>query len=384
VEAGYPEREPEVWGEDSKLVAVLGEQGAREFRALFDAFPEAVGVLWALRDDDGAIRDFAFGYGNPTMLRRSGLPPSTADRLTLLEALPRIRGSRAFDAYVRVCDSGEPWVTEVVYDTPFGEGYMLGTFVHRAARLGDGLVVFLHDVTDERRMENELRGYAHLVAHDLSEPLAGIALLVTVLEQAGDEPPDPQVLRELRATADRARQLIDGVLLYADSGELRVADVALQQVVEDVAEDLRHRLAQEEATLNVGTLPDVRADPRQVRRVLQNLVHNALKFRGPEPPLIEISAAVENEEWVLTVRDNGIGVGAEHASRVFDMFNRVDREAEGVGIGLAVCRRIVEAHGGRIWVEPNPGAGSAFRFTLPYEAQGQAGSTAIDAASSTK
>ncbi len=163
-----------------------------------------------------------------------------------------------------------------------------------------------------------------------------------------------------------------------------MADVALQQVVEDVAEDLRHRLAQEEATLNVGTLPDVRADPRQVRRVLQNLVHNALKFRGPEPPLIEISAAVENEEWVLTVRDNGIGVGAEHASRVFDMFNRVDREAEGVGIGLAVCRRIVEAHGGRIWVEPNPGAGSAFRFTLPYEAQGRAGSAAIDAASSTK
>jgi len=175
--------EPEPWGEDPKLVELLGGPGATGFRALFDGFPEAVGVLWALRDADGRIVDFTFGYGNPSILRAFRLTPATRDRYTLLEALPRMRGARAFDTYVRVCESGEPWVHEVTYDTPFGDGYMLGTFVQRTAKLGDGLVNFLTDVTAERRMEGELRSYANVVAHDLNEPIAGIALLVGLLER---------------------------------------------------------------------------------------------------------------------------------------------------------------------------------------------------------
>ena len=164
--------EPEHWGEDPKLVELLGGRGAVEFRALLDGFPDAVGVLWALRDAGGRIVDFAFGYGNPAMLRAFRLPAATRERYTLLEALPRMRGSRAFDAYVRVCESGESWVREVTYDTPFGDGYMLGTFMNRTAKLGDGVVNFLTDVTEQRRMEAELRNYAHVVAHDLNEPVA--------------------------------------------------------------------------------------------------------------------------------------------------------------------------------------------------------------------
>ena len=168
----------EPWGEDPKLVEVLGTQGAEEFRAWLDGFPDPVGVLWSMRDDAGRIVDYSFGYGNPSMLRAFRLPAATRDRYTLLEALPRMRGSRAFDAYVEVCETGKPWVYEVTYDTPFGDGYMLGTWTHRAAKLGDGLVNFLTDVTEQRRMEAELRSYADVVAHDLSEPIAGIATLV--------------------------------------------------------------------------------------------------------------------------------------------------------------------------------------------------------------
>ena len=164
----------EPWGDDPKLDELLGVQGAVEFRALLDGFPDAVGVLWALRDARGRIVDFAFGYGNPTMLRAFRLPAATRERYTLLEALPRMRGSRAFDSYVRVCESGEPWVKEVTYDTPFGDGYRLGTFVNRTAKLGDGIVNFLTDVTEQRRMEAELRSYAAAVAHDFSQPVAGI------------------------------------------------------------------------------------------------------------------------------------------------------------------------------------------------------------------
>jgi signal transduction histidine kinase len=355
----------ERWGDDPKLVALLGEQGAAGFRALFDGFPELVGVLWALRDSDGQIKDFAFGYGNPSMMRSFRIPPETRDRYTLLEALPRMRASRAFDAYVRTCDDGVPWVEEISYDTPFGDGYMLGTFALRTAKLGDGLMVFLTDVTEQRRMETDLRGYADVVAHDLREPVANMALLVRLLERSAEEPPRADVLEMLRDGIERSQELIDAVLAYARMGELTPERVRLDDLMGRVADDLRSSLDEADATMEVGELPEVRCDPRQLRRVLQNLVGNAVKFRGDAPPHIQVSAERRGEEWVVTVRDNGVGVDPDQATRIFGMFSRVDSEANGVGIGLAVCRRVVEAHGGHIWVERADGGGSAFRFTLP-------------------
>ncbi len=353
------------WGADPKLVSLLGAQGAAEFRALFDGYPDPVGILWALRDLEGTIVDFAFGYGNLAMMAGFRLPAATPDRYTLLEALPGMHDSNAFRSYVEVCQSGIPWVDEVTYDTPFGDGYMLGTFVQRVARLGDGLIVFLDDVTDKRRMEAELQAYANLVAHDLSEPLASMALLVSLLERRSDVPPAPDVLMQLRASAARARELVEGVLTYARSGELEIGSAPLGRVMAEVAEDLRPALHDAACELTVGDLPVVEGDARQLRRVLQNLVANAIRFRGTEPVRIEVSADRDQREWVVTVRDNGLGVAPENATRIFGMFARLDPGSEGIGVGLAVCRRIVEAHGGRIWVEPSPVRGSAFRFTLP-------------------
>jgi len=353
----------ERWGDDPKLRSLLGDQGAGGFRALFDGFPDLVGILWAIRADDGEIADFAFGYGNPAMLRAFRISFETAERYTLLEALPQMRGSRALAAYVRTCDEGEPWFKEVTYDTPFGDGYMLGTFDHRTAKLGDGVMVFLTDVTEQRRMEAELSSYADVVAHDLREPIANMALLVRLLEQSSDQPPSSEVLELLRSGIDRSQELIEAILGYARMGELQRERVPLGELLAEVAEDLRPRLA--EARLSVGELPEVEADPRQLRRVFQNLIGNAVKFRGEAPPAIEVSALPGREEWVISVCDNGVGVAHEESTRIFGMFSRVNGEGEGVGIGLAVCRRIVEAHGGRIWVEPAEGGGSAFRFTLP-------------------
>ena len=355
------------WGDDPKLRALLGDQGAAGFRALFDGFPELVGVLWALRDDQGEIRDFAFGYGNPAMLRAFRISPETASRYTLLEALPRMRDSRALAAYVRTCDEGEPWFKEVTYDTPFGDGYMLGTFASRTAKLGDGLVVFLTDITEERHMADELSSYADVVAHDLRQPMANMSLLVRVLEQSAGKPPRPDVLETLRSSLERSQELVEAILGYARMGELQSETVCLNRLVEDVAEDLGPALSEAGATLSVGDLPEVECDPRQLRRVFQNLVGNAVKFRAGAAPLVEVSAVRGSAEWVVTVRDNGVGVEPDEARRIFGMFSRGDPEADGVGIGLAVCRRIVEAHQGHIWVEPAPGGGSAFRFTLPAD-----------------
>ncbi len=353
----------DVWGEDPRLVDALGERGAAGFRSLFDVFPDLVGVLWAIRDDQGRVVDFRFGYGNPAMLRAFRIPPAQAERYTLLEALPRMGGGRSFNAYVNVCETGQVWVHEVTYDTPFGDGYMLGTFIERSAKLGDGVVNFLTDVTAQRRMEAELRSYAHVVAHDLSAPISSIGMLVAMLERRAEEPPSAGVLRQLRAGTERARDLVDGVLVYARAGELTTEQVALERLMAEVADDLAPTL--EDARLEIGALPEVEGDPRQLRRVLQNLLANAVKYRGPDSPRIEVSALRDTEEWVVTMRDNGVGVDPAQATRIFGMFSRAHPEIEGVGIGLAVCRRIVEAHGGRIWVEAPEGGGSAFRFTLP-------------------
>jgi signal transduction histidine kinase len=183
------------------------------------------------------------------------------------------------------------------------------------------------------------------------------------------------VLHELRASTDRARELIEGVLAYARSGELTRELVSLNDVVSDVETDLRGAIDAAGATLVVEDLPTVSGDPAQLRRVLQNLVGNALKFRGDDAPRIDVCAERREREWVVTVRDNGVGIAREHSGRIFGMFSRVERRVEGSGIGLAVCRRVVEAHGGHIWVEPADGGGSAFRFTLPVAPSAYAASS---------
>ena len=139
---------------------------------------------------------------------------------------------------------------------------MLGTFAQRTARIGDGLIVFLTDVTDERRMEEELRSYADVVAHDLREPITGLAPPGGAARAAGRRAAAPDVLDLMRASTERARALIDGVLLYARAGELRRERVALGAVMDEVAEDLRPRLDAAGATLDVGALPEVDGDAR--------------------------------------------------------------------------------------------------------------------------
>ena len=134
---------PASWDDDPKLVALLGEQGTRALRALFDAFPDAIGLLWSIRDDAGRIVDFDFGYGNPEIMRLFDLPRSQTGRYTLLEALPEMRDDGSFAQYVRVCDTGEPFVDEITYDTRFGEGWIRGTLLRRTAKLGDGLLVLV-------------------------------------------------------------------------------------------------------------------------------------------------------------------------------------------------------------------------------------------------
>src|SRR5437867_10125931 len=167
------------------------------------------------------------------------------------------------------------------------------------------------------------------------------------------------------------QDLINALLNYSRVGTRgrEFVPTDLSEAVREVLDTLRITIEKEGAEVDVETLPIVQADPTQMRQIFQNLIGNALKFRGAEPPRIQVSARREGKHWVLSVSDNGIGIDREYVERIFVIFQRLhgrDRYP-GTGIGLAICRKIVERHGGRIWVESEPGRGSRFFFTMPAE-----------------
>lgn len=168
----------------------------------------------------------------------------------------------------------------------------------------------------------------------------------------------------------RMQTMIDDLLRYARAGtdDLRPERVELRAVVDAALRDVESAVIETGATIEVGELPEVRADSGQLERVFQNLLGNAMKYAPPDVlPHVTIATRALDDAWELTVADNGIGIAAEDAERAFEMFARVGARSEqhGTGLGLAIARRIVERHGGRLWVEPRAGGGSVFRLTLP-------------------
>ncbi len=223
------------------------------------------------------------------------------------------------------------------------------------------------------RSNRELQDFASIAAHDLQEPLRKILTFGDRLKsKCGDLlPPDGRdYLDRMLNAAARMRTLIDDLLSYSrvHSGARAFAKVDLNEVVKGVLSDLEVRIEQTGARINVGPLPDVEADESQMRQVFQNVIGNALKFHKPDvPPEIEVSARQEDDKWIISVRDNGIGFDERHRERIFSIFQRLHgrNEYEGTGVGLAVARRIVERHGGTITATSRPGHGSTFFIQLP-------------------
>uniref|UniRef100_A0A7D5KB63 histidine kinase n=1 Tax=Natrinema halophilum TaxID=1699371 RepID=A0A7D5KB63_9EURY len=169
--------------------------------------------------------------------------------------------------------------------------------------------------------------------------------------------------------AERMREMIDGLLEYArvETRGDPLEPVELNEVLDDVRTDLQLQIEESDARIEVGSLPQVSGDEGQLCQVFQNLVANAIEYSGDEPPRVAVSAERNGSMWRISVHDEGIGIDSDETDRVFEVFQRLHShdEFEGTGIGLALCRRIVERHGGGIWVDSKPGEGSTFSFTLP-------------------
>jgi signal transduction histidine kinase len=223
------------------------------------------------------------------------------------------------------------------------------------------------------RSNEELDRFAAVTSHDLQAPLATISMYVQLLEarHGKDLGSATQLVDGISSATGHARELIRGLLEYsrAGRGELRRERVNTERIVSEVLDVLAAPIEEARATVEVGEMPVVPADHRNIAQVFQNLIANAVKFSEGEPH-VKVSASRVDGAWWFSVSDNGIGMEPSKAEEIFEPFHRLHGEGEypGTGIGLAVCERIVEQHGGRIWAESEPGKGSTFRFTLPAEA----------------
>jgi light-regulated signal transduction histidine kinase (bacteriophytochrome) len=221
------------------------------------------------------------------------------------------------------------------------------------------------------RSNEELQRFATVASHDLREPLRVVSGFADLLARRhGDElgHEGKRFVEAITGGVARMDEMISDLLAYARAGraDQPLEPVDANEVVADALHALQRALEDSGADVEVDRLPMVNGNPAALRQLFQNLVANAIKFVDNPPPRVRIWAAEVPEGWRFTMRDNGIGIEAEQAERIFGMFTRLHgaERYPGTGVGLAVCQRIVDVHGGRIWVEPAPGGGSQFMFTI--------------------
>jgi PAS domain S-box-containing protein len=226
---------------------------------------------------------------------------------------------------------------------------------------------------DLERSNRELEQFAYVVSHDLQEPVRTVKNWLGLLEDRYRGEMDERAERYIDHAVDGARRMQEMIRALLDLSRVgtrgqELAPTDLEVVLGRTLRSLRRVIEDADAQVTCDSLPTVMADRAQLAQVFQNLVANAIKFRREGvPPRVHVSAKRQGDEWVFSVADNGIGIDPQQTERIFEVFQRLhtDEEYPGLGMGLALCKRIVERHGGRIWVESEPGQGSMFCFTLP-------------------
>lgn len=227
-------------------------------------------------------------------------------------------------------------------------------------------------IGDLQASNYEMGRFVWVASHDLQEPLRNVITQVELLERRAKSALDERARGHASAAvqaASRLQTLVNDLLVHAASGkETDFVETSLDDALSEAVQDLNTAIIETGARIKASALPRVNGDSVMLRRVFQNLISNALKFREADsPPMIDISAEQSGNDWIVSVGDDGLGVAPEYRERIFGLFQRIHARDEypGSGIGLATCKKIVELHGGRIWVEAAPGGGSIFRFTIP-------------------
>lgn len=346
-------------------------------------------VTVVITDREGTIQ-----YVNPAFTRITGFASEE-----VIGENPRVlksgeHGREFYEDMWKTIASGEVWQGTICNRKKDASLYWEQAWIAPVSDAEGGISNFVavkQDITERRRYQEaleektrelarsnaELEQYGYVISHDLQEPLRTITGFLGLIERGYGERLDGQGTEYLSFAltgAKRMSQMIHDLLDHSrivTKGKRPVATESGACLAEALA-NLEAAAQEAGAVITQGTLPEVTADPSQLTRLFQNLVGNALKYRDPVRPLrIDIAAERLADKWVFSIRDNGIGIEPRQFERVFKVFQRLHSASEypGTGIGLANCRKIVERHGGRIWIESTPGTGSTFFFSLPVKGE---------------
>lgn len=357
-------------------------QASAQFEVIFQAMPEVVLFTNLKRD---------IVLTNPALCRIFGYTPADvlghSSELLYVDAVvyQTLRRNRS--------ENGDSAVPSTPFEAEYRRkdgttftGETIGAAVKDSRGEVLGYLELVRDISSRKQAERDLhqhaqmlkqrnadlQQFAYVASHDLQEPLRMIAGHLQLLSKRYREHLDEKAQSYIHFAVDGAQRmqaLINGLLAYSriETQAEPFKPVDLNATLNQVTADLQRQIGETAATISHDELPTVCADEIQCRQLLQNLISNALKFRGSEPPRIHLSARTEKGSWVIGISDNGIGIKPEYHRRIFQIFQRLHTRQEyaGEGLGLAICQRIVEHHGGQMWLESEYGAGTTFIFSLP-------------------
>ncbi|OCQ94324.1 hybrid sensor histidine kinase/response regulator [Oscillatoriales cyanobacterium USR001] len=354
----------------------LLQQSQSLLMSILNSSLDRIAAFLAVRDNQGNIVDFQWILVNKTVENSWALNSDNLVGKYLLKELPQHRKNGLFDLYVSVVETGEPLDTEFYYEQEkFGACWLQIV----AVKLNDGLAVTSRNITERKQAEQELarsnaelEQFAYVASHDLQAPLSIIASYAQLLKERYKDKLDANGIKfidKMIKGSMRMQCLIDDLLEYSrvsrQSKDFEVIDCNF--VFEEACANLQLTIRRNGVQISCCNLPKIVGNSSQMVQVFQNLIGNAIKYRREEDPIIDVRVQCRESNWLFSVKDNGIGIDSQYSERIFQIFQRLHTQEEytGTGIGLAICQKIIECHGGRIWVESELGSGSTFYFTLP-------------------
>jgi PAS domain S-box-containing protein len=383
---------PVVWEGDVAVQAVIRDISERKnaesvireseakYRSLFETMSEGVALHEIICDDRGEPVDYRYLEANRVFETLTGLDRKGIVGKQASEVMPGLDPS-----WIRTCGTVALTGTPMRFEKPFTlleRQYEVRAYSPAPRQFA----LLFNDITERtkaegelaqriaelRRSNQDLEQFAYVASHDLQEPLRNVTLFSQLfLKKYGGTltKEGKEYLDFVIDGSSRMSRLIYDLLDYSrvtTRGEPFIP-VDLNGAVTEACTNLQLRIQESGASITTGTLPVVQADPTQIRQVFQNLIDNALKYRGTDPPQVHIAAEQDDHEWIFSVRDNGIGIAPEYHERIFQLFKRLHTREKysGTGIGLSLVKKIIERHNGRIWVESGEGKGATFFFTIP-------------------